>query len=62
MKKMTNEQLVVRIQAGEETAANMLQLWKQAKAFVAMAVCYIVSRAIVLQGGWPLFYIEWGWC
>ena len=27
-----------------------------------MAVCYIVSRAIVLQGGWPLFYIEWGWC
>lgn len=27
-----------------------------------MALCYIVSRAIVLQGGWPLFYIEWGWC
>ena len=26
---MTNEQLVVRIQAGEETAANMLQLWQQ---------------------------------
>lgn len=32
---MTNEQLVVRIQAGEETAANMLQLWQQSKAFVA---------------------------
>lgn len=32
---ITNEQLVVRIQAGEETAANMLQLWQQTKAFVA---------------------------
>lgn len=34
-KSMTNEQLVVRIQAGEETAANMLQLWQQNKGFVA---------------------------
>ena len=33
---MTNEQLVTRIQAGENTAANMLQLWQQNKAFVAM--------------------------
>ena len=32
---ITNEQLVARIQAGEETAANMLQLWQQTKAFVA---------------------------
>ena len=22
----------------------------------------IPIRATVLQGGWPLFYIEWGWC
>lgn len=34
-KSMTNEQLVVRIQAGEETAVNMLQLWQQNKGFVA---------------------------
>ena len=20
------------------------------------------NRTTVLQGGWPLFYIEWGWC
>lgn len=26
---MTNEQLVLRIRAGENTAANMLQLWQQ---------------------------------
>ena len=32
---ITNEQLVARIQAGEETVANMLQLWQQTKAFVA---------------------------
>ena len=32
---MTNEQLVARIQAGENTAENMLQLWQQTKAFVA---------------------------
>lgn len=32
---MTNEQLVIRIRAGEETAANMLQLWQQDKAFVS---------------------------
>ena len=27
-----------------------------------MELCYIVVGAIVLQGGWPLFYIEWRWC
>lgn len=32
---MTNEQLVIRIRAGEQTAANMLQLWQQDKAFVS---------------------------
>lgn len=31
---MTNEQLVVRIQAGEKTAENMLQLWQQTKAYI----------------------------
>ena len=31
---MTNEQLVVRIQAGEGTAENMLQLWQQTKAYI----------------------------
>lgn len=33
---MTNEQLVARIQAREGTTENMLQLWQQNKAFVAM--------------------------
>lgn len=32
---MTNEQLVARIQAGEDTAGNMLQLWKQNEGFIA---------------------------
>ena len=32
---MTNEQLIIRIRAGEQTAANMLQLWQQDKAFVS---------------------------
>ena len=31
---MDNEQLVTRIQAGENEAENMLQLWKQNKAFI----------------------------
>lgn len=31
---MTNEQLVARIQAGENTAENMLQLWQQTKAYI----------------------------
>lgn len=31
---MTNEQLVTRIQAGENTAENMLQLWQQTKAYI----------------------------
>lgn len=34
--KMTNEQLVVRIQAGEDTADNMLALWKQNSGFINM--------------------------
>ena len=32
---MDNEQLVARIQAGEDEAENMLQLWQQNKAFIA---------------------------
>lgn len=31
---MTNEQLVARIQAGEKTADNMLQLWQQMRRFI----------------------------
>lgn len=33
---MDNEQLVPRIQAGDNEAENMLQLWKQNKGFIAM--------------------------
>lgn len=33
--KMSNEQLVLRIKAGENAADNMLQLWQQNKKFVA---------------------------
>ena len=33
---MNNEQLVARIQAGDNEAENMLQLWRQNKAFIAM--------------------------
>lgn len=32
---MTNEQLVARIQAGEDIAENMLRLWKQNERFIA---------------------------
>lgn len=32
---MTNEQLVARIQAGENEAENMFQLWKQNKGYIA---------------------------
>lgn len=32
---MTNEQLVARIQAGEDTADNMLRLWRQNEGFIA---------------------------
>lgn len=31
---MTNEQLVARIKAGENTAENMLQLWQQTKRYI----------------------------
>lgn len=31
---MTNEQLVIRIRAGEDVSGNMLQLWQQVKAFI----------------------------
>lgn len=34
MEQVTNEQLVARIQAGENTAENMLQLWQQTKAYI----------------------------
>ena len=38
---MTNERLVIRVKAGEQTAENMMQLWRQNKAFVAkVAKCY----------------------
>ena len=33
---MENEQLVARIQGGDNEAENMLQLWKQNKGFIAM--------------------------
>lgn len=33
---MDNEQLVARIQAGDNEAENMLQLWKQNKGFIAI--------------------------
>lgn len=33
---MDNEQLILRIQAGENEAENMLQLWKQNRGFIAM--------------------------
>lgn len=32
---MTNEQLVLRIQAGENIAGNMVQLWEQTKDFIS---------------------------
>ena len=34
--KYSNEQLVARIQAGDNVAENMLQLWKQNKGFINM--------------------------
>ena len=34
--RISNEQLVRRIQSGEEPAENMLQLWQQSKDFIAM--------------------------
>lgn len=34
--RISNENLVRRIQNGKETAANMAQLWQQTKAFIAM--------------------------
>ncbi len=38
---MTNEQLVIRIRAGEDVSGNMLQLWQQVKAFIhTMAMRY----------------------
>ena len=32
---MSNEQIVARIQAGEDTAGNMLKLWQQTEGFIA---------------------------
>ena len=32
---MTNEQLVLRIQAGDNIAGNMVQLWEQTKDFIS---------------------------
>ncbi len=38
---MTNEQLIARIQAGEDTAENMLKLWRQNEGFIAkLAMMY----------------------
>lgn len=38
---MTNEQLALRIKAGEDVSGNMLQLWQQVKAFIhTMAMRY----------------------
>lgn len=42
---MTNEQLVARIQAGEDEAGNMLTLWQQNKGFIAMFARKYSSQA-----------------
>ena len=42
---MDNEQLVTRIQGGDNEAENMLQLWKQSKGFIAMMARRYSARA-----------------
>ncbi|WP_333792043.1 sigma-70 family RNA polymerase sigma factor [Muricomes intestini] len=42
---MDNEQLAARIQAGEDTAENMLQLWKQNKGFIFQMAMRYSGRA-----------------
>lgn len=42
---MDNEQLVARIQAGEDEADNMLQLWQQNRGFIARMARKYVSLA-----------------
>lgn len=42
---MDNEQLVARIQGGDNEAENMLQLWRQNKAFIAMIARKYSARA-----------------
>lgn len=43
--EQTNEQLVARIQAGENEAENMLQLWRQNKGFIAAVARKYTSLA-----------------
>ena len=38
--KMSNEQLVLRIKAGENVADNMLQLWQQNKKLSLIHISY----------------------
>lgn len=40
MEQITNEQLVAKIQAGENTAENMLQLWQQTSAATPIGAVY----------------------
>ena len=42
---MDNEQLVARIQAGENEAENMLQLWQQNRGFIATVARKYTSLA-----------------
>lgn len=42
---MTNEQLAIRIQTGENIAENMLQLWEQTQAFIQQQARRYQSRA-----------------
>ena len=42
---MTNEQLVIRIRAGEDVSEHMLQLWQQVKAFIHTIAMRYQSRA-----------------
>ena len=44
MEQITNEQLVAKIQAGENTAENMLQLWQQTKAYIYKLHCISFSK------------------
>ena len=42
---MSNEQLVASIRADENVAENMLQLWKQNKAFIGMLATKYMAYA-----------------
>ena len=42
---MDNEQLVARIQSGQDEAENMLQLWQQNRGFITMMARKYASLA-----------------